>query len=320
MGTQRPRADSTELDAFLARADAPARAHLRKLMELLRAEAPGATVQVADGLVVTLPGEGPVRVGVTADHLALCPSLVAPPPAPIEPDGLQLPYAAPLPIEALRRFLRIPPASPEGAAPKRAAEAYPQVEVASRAELRAWLASAHRSSRGAWVVTFKKHVADRHVDAAAVAEEALCVGWIDSLPRALDEDRTMLLVTPRKPRSAWSAVNKERVERLIAAGQMKPAGLAVVEAARQSGTWAALDAVEALLLPADLLAAFDAAPPRARTHFEAFPRSAKRGILEWIQNAKKPDTRAKRIAETVSLAVDNVRALQWTGGAGSRSG
>ena len=320
MGTRRPRADSTELDAFLARADAPARPHLRKLVELLRTEAPEATVQVADGLVVTLPGEGPVRIRIAADHLSLHPSPAEPSSAPIASKGLHLPYAAPLPIEALRRSLRIPPASPQRAAPKRAAEAYPQVEVASRAALRAWLASAHDTSRGAWVVTFKKHVADRHVDAAAVAEEALCVGWIDSLPRALDEDRTMLLVTPRKPRSAWSAVNKERVARLIAAGQMTPAGLAVVEAARQSGTWAALDAVEALQLPDDLLAAFDAAPPVARTHFEAFPRSTKRGILEWIQNAKKPDTRAKRVAETVSLAVDNVRANQWTGGAGTRSG
>jgi hypothetical protein len=113
MGTRRPRADSTELDAFLARADAPARAHLRKLMELLRAEAPGATVQVADGLVVTLPGEGPVRVGVTADHLSLYPSLAAPPPAPIEPDGLQLPYAAPL-----RPRRALPPSAPPKPTPR----------------------------------------------------------------------------------------------------------------------------------------------------------------------------------------------------------
>jgi uncharacterized protein YdeI (YjbR/CyaY-like superfamily) len=115
----------------------------------------------------------------------------------------------------------------------RPAAAYPQVEVGSRSELRAWLAEVHATSRGAWVVTWKKHLADKHVDAATVAEEALCVGWVDSLPRALDADRSMLLVTPRKATSAWSAVNKRRVERLLAAGAMTAAGLAAVEAGRR---------------------------------------------------------------------------------------
>ena len=121
----------------------------------------------------------------------------------------------------------------------------------------------------------------------------------------------MLLVTPRKPKSAWSALNKQRAERLIAAGLMTPAGLAVIEAAKRSGTWEALDAVEALSLPADLVARFAAAPPVAQSHFDAFPRSVKRAILEWIQLAKKPETRAKRIDETVTKATINVRANQW---------
>jgi uncharacterized protein YdeI (YjbR/CyaY-like superfamily) len=199
--------------------------------------------------------------------------------------------------------------APAGA--KRAAADYPRVAVCARDELRAWLAEAHATSRGAWVVTWKKHVEGKHVDAAAIAEEALCFGWIDSLPRALDDDRSMLLVTPRKATSAWSAVNKRRVERLVAAGRMTPAGLAVVDAAKRSGTWAALDAVEALTLPPDLVSTFDAAPAIARANFEAFPRSVKRGILEWIQSAKKPETRKKRIDETVALAETNVRANQW---------
>jgi uncharacterized protein YdeI (YjbR/CyaY-like superfamily) len=200
--------------------------------------------------------------------------------------------------------------SPPKAA-QRAAEHYPRVEVRARAELRAWLAAEHATSRGAWVVTWKKHVEGKHVDAATVAEEALCVGWIDSLPRALDGMRSMLLVTPRKPNSAWSAINKARAERLTADGLMTPAGLAVIEAAKRSGTWSALDAVETLELPPDLVARFDDAPPAARSNFDAFPRSAKRGILEWVQTAKKAETRAKRIEETVTLAVSNVRANQW---------
>lgn len=193
---------------------------------------------------------------------------------------------------------------------KPAASNYERVAIASRAELRRWLEKHHRTSRGAWVVAFKKKVKDKHVDAVAIGEEALCFGWIDSLPRALDDERSMLLITPRKPRSNWSKVNKDRVARLTAAGLMTEAGLAMVEAAKASGTWTALDAVERGELPDDLRDRF-ARSPRALAHFEAFPPSARRGILEWINAAKRPQTRAARIEETVTLAAQNVRALQW---------
>lgn len=193
---------------------------------------------------------------------------------------------------------------------KPAASSYERVEISSRAELRRWLQRHHASSRGAWVVAFKKKVPDRHVSAVAISEEALCFGWIDSLPRALDDERSMLLITPRKPKSNWSKVNRERVARLTAAGLMTEAGNAVVEAAKRSGTWTALDAVERGELPDDLRARF-ARAPKALAHFEAFPPSARRGILEWIGAAKRPETRAARIEETVTLATQNVRALQW---------
>lgn len=197
-------------------------------------------------------------------------------------------------------------------APARGAAAdYPQVAIRSRDELRSWLDGAHATARGAWVVTWKRHTGEAYVAAAEVAEEALCFGWIDSLPRALDADRSMLLISPRSPRSAWSRVNKERVARLVDAGRMTPAGLAAVAAARASGTWSALDAVEALTLPDDLVVRFDAAPPAARAHFDAFPRSVKRAILEWLHGAKKPETRARRVEETVTLAERNLRANQW---------
>ncbi len=121
----------------------------------------------------------------------------------------------------------------------------------------------------------------------------------------------MLLITPRRPRSGWSRVNKARVARLIAAGLMEPAGLAVIEAARRTGTWGALDAVERLEIPVDLSARFGRAPKAARANFDAFPRSVKRAILEWIQAARKAETRARRIEETVTLAARDVRANQW---------
>jgi uncharacterized protein YdeI (YjbR/CyaY-like superfamily) len=120
----------------------------------------------------------------------------------------------------------------------------------------------------------------------------------------------MLWIAPRKRRSSWSKVNKERIERLVAAGLMTAAGLAVVDAAKRDGSWSALDEVETLAEPDDLRAALDA-DTAARTEWDAFPRSAKRAILEWINAAKRSETRAARIAETVSEAHVGRRAHQW---------
>jgi uncharacterized protein YdeI (YjbR/CyaY-like superfamily) len=144
----------------------------------------------------------------------------------------------------------------------------------------------------------------------AAVEEALCFGWVDSRPRALDAERTMLWFAPRKPGTGWSALNKERIERLLATGRMAPPGLAKVDAAKGDGSWTALDAVEALTIPPDLASALAAHPP-AREHFDAFPRSVKRGILEWIGSAKKAETRERRVPRTARLAAGNLRANQW---------
>jgi uncharacterized protein YdeI (YjbR/CyaY-like superfamily) len=188
----------------------------------------------------------------------------------------------------------------------------PRLVMSSRAEWRAWLEANHDRSGSLWLVTYKKASGRPTLSNDDIVEEALCFGWIDSLPRKLDSERTMLLLSPRKPGSLWSALNKRRAERIIAAGLMRPAGLALIEAAQADGSWTALDAVEALAIPDDLAAALDARPP-ARTHFEAFPRSAKRGILEWILQAKRPETRARRVEETARLAERNERANQWRG-------
>jgi uncharacterized protein YdeI (YjbR/CyaY-like superfamily) len=186
----------------------------------------------------------------------------------------------------------------------------PRIEVKSRAEWRKWLIKNHKTSGSIWLVAYKKALPEWHVPAAQIAEEALCFGWVDSLPRKLDEERSMLLLAPRKPKSAWSKINKERAERMMAQGLMQASGLAVIEAAKASGTWTKLDEIETLAVPPDLTAAF-AKNKKAASYFEAFPRSVKRGILEWIIQAKKPETRAKRVAETVELAAQNIRANQW---------
>jgi uncharacterized protein YdeI (YjbR/CyaY-like superfamily) len=135
---------------------------------------------------------------------------------------------------------------------------------------------------------------------------------VDSKPNKLDAERSLLWFAPRKRGTGWSRPNKERVERMVAAGKMAPAGMALVEAAQADGSWSKLDDVENLEVPADLAAAL-ASYPQAAQHWEAFPRSAKRGILEWILNAKTEPTRARRIDETARLAAENKRANQWRG-------
>jgi uncharacterized protein YdeI (YjbR/CyaY-like superfamily) len=140
--------------------------------------------------------------------------------------------------------------------------------------------------------------------------EALCFGWIDSTASKLDDERTMLRFSPRKRGSGWARTNKRRIERLLAEGLMAEPGLALVEEARRDGSWTMLDAVEDLIVPDDLAAAF-AAHPGSRERWDGFPRSVRRGVLEWIVQAKRPETRARRVAETASLAARGERPGQW---------
>ncbi len=186
------------------------------------------------------------------------------------------------------------------------------VHPKSIAAWRVWLAANHTRDTGIWLVTYKKAAGVPDMSYAESVCEALCFGWVDSKGRALDDVRTMLWFAPRKPGSGWSRPNKKRVEQLIADGRMATPGWAKIEAAKADGSWTKLDAVEALEVPPDLTAVF-------RTHhgsaanFDAFPRSAKRSILEWIVQAKTEPTRARRVEETARLAAQNIRANQWQG-------
>jgi uncharacterized protein YdeI (YjbR/CyaY-like superfamily) len=186
-----------------------------------------------------------------------------------------------------------------------------RVQPGSVAEWRDWLAANHTRATGVWLVTWRAGSGGPKIGYEESVEQALCFGWVDSLGRTLDAERTMLWFAPRKARSGWARTNKQRIERLTAAGLMAPAGLAVVEAAKADGSWTLLDGVEDLIVPDDLAAAFAAAPP-AREHWEAFPRSVRRGILEWIVQARRPETRARRVAETAEKASRNERANQWS--------
>lgn len=180
----------------------------------------------------------------------------------------------------------------------------------SRKQWRAWLERNHLESSGVWLVTYKKETGKPRIDYAEAVEELLCFGWVDSKASKLDDERAMLLCTPRNPRSAWSKPNKERVARLTAEGLMTPRGLEMVELAKRTGRWDALNDVDALKEPEDLKARLDKSRA-ARANWDAFPPSAKRAILQWVLSAKRPETRQKRIDETVSQAAKNVRANQW---------
>lgn len=186
------------------------------------------------------------------------------------------------------------------------------VHPLTRAAWRDWLAENHTRDEGIWLITYKVATGQPRIEYNDAVEEALCFGWIDSKPAKLDAARSMLWYAPRKAGTNWSRPNKERVARMLAAGLMMPAGLAKVAAAQADGSWNALDAVEDGVIPDDLRAALLANPP-ALANFEAFPRSARRGILEWIINAKTAATRQKRITETAQLAAENQRANQWRG-------
>nr|AQQ74585.1 hypothetical protein [uncultured bacterium] len=187
---------------------------------------------------------------------------------------------------------------------------FPRVEIASRAEWRQWLLENHETSGSIWLVTWKKASGGPYVHYNDVVEEALCFGWVDGQGRGLDAERTMLLLSRRKKGSGWSKPNKERVARLREAGLMMPAGEAAIAEAIANGSWTLLDDVEQTIIPDDLAVAL-LQFPRADANFRAFPPSVQRAILQWIVQAKRPETRTKRIEETARLAADNIRANQW---------
>jgi uncharacterized protein YdeI (YjbR/CyaY-like superfamily) len=183
----------------------------------------------------------------------------------------------------------------------------PEVHADDRETWRAWLEANHATVPGAWLVTWRPRSGRVGLDYEAAVEEALCFGWVDSTGGSFDDDRGKLYFAVRKPRSGWAATNKARVERLIAAGRMAPAGLAAIERAKANGAWEVLDSVERLEVPSDLAAALEA-HPRAAAQFAAFPPSARKQMLTWVAFAQRPETRADRIGQIAEAAAQNQRA------------
>lgn len=175
---------------------------------------------------------------------------------------------------------------------------------------RKWLEYNHLLEKSVWLIIYKKDSGTPSITYSEAVDEALCFGWIDSKPNKRDNKSFYQYFSKRNPKSNWSRVNKEKIKRLQKAGKIAPAGLAMIQLAKETGTWNALDDVENLVIPQDLQNAFDN-NKIAFEYYQQFPRSVKRGILEWIFNAKRATTRKKRIKETVELAEKNIRANQY---------
>lgn len=177
----------------------------------------------------------------------------------------------------------------------------------SKDEWRKWLDKNGQTEKSVWLIIYHKKSKTPSVNYQESIEHALCFGWIDSKAIKRNEESFYLFFTPRKPNSNWSKVNRERVMNMIDKGFMTPSGQTMIDLAKKTGTWDALSDFQNLILPDDLQNLFDK-NKTALKNYQVFPPSSKRMILEWIANAKKPETRKKRIIKTVELAADNIRA------------
>jgi uncharacterized protein YdeI (YjbR/CyaY-like superfamily) len=213
--------------------------------------------------------------------------------------------------------LTIGRASSEARIANRKVLSYDAFQAKSRKAWRAWLEKHHASSPGLWLVYAKKHTGIPSLSYNDAVEEALCFGWIDSLIHPIDEDLYKQLFTPRKPKSRWSAANKARVERMIAAGLMTAAGTALIALAKKHGTWRAIDDPASLTMPPELQRAIDA-NAAAKRNWLAYSPGMRKGFLLMVASAKRPETRAARIAQVVDIVARNVSRAELMERAGFR--
>lgn len=187
----------------------------------------------------------------------------------------------------------------------------------SRQAWREWLQANHAKKQAVWLIYYKKKSNLPTVIYSDAVDEALCFGWIDSKAKPIDEEKYMQFFTKRKPKSIWSKINKEKIERLTKEGLMTKAGFEIIEIAKQNGSWTILDESEALIIPEDLKKGFQKSTA-AMDYFSSLSRSDKRNILQWLVLAKRQETREKRIAEIIELAEQKLKPKQFRGNKNSR--
>lgn len=180
----------------------------------------------------------------------------------------------------------------------------------SKADWRKWLAKNHANQQSVWLLQYKQKSGHPSLSWSDAVDEALCYGWIDSVRKTVDEHSFVQFFSRRKPNSTWSKINKEKIEKLIAERKMTEAGLACIAIAKQNGSWAMLDEVEELIIPADLVQAFQDAPG-AEEFFLSLSKSVRKAMLQWLVLAKRDETRAKRVKEIVLLMVAKQKPKQF---------
>ena len=177
----------------------------------------------------------------------------------------------------------------------------PVISFATQGAWREWLEAEHAGSDGVWIKIAKKSAGVESVTHDQAVEEALCFGWIDGQVRRVDDAWFMQRFTPRTKRSKWSRLMREKAGELIAAGRMRPAGLAEVERAKADGRWEnAYEPPSTATVPADLRSALEASPAAAE-FFEALDANNRYAVLHRIHDAKRPETRARRIERFVAM-------------------
>jgi uncharacterized protein YdeI (YjbR/CyaY-like superfamily) len=177
----------------------------------------------------------------------------------------------------------------------------------TRSAWRSWLDVHHAEVKEIWLIYHKKHTGKKSISYEDAVQEALCFGWIDSTVKRIDDERYMQKFTPRKIRSNWSTINKNRVARLIKEGRMNQAGLEIIEKAKKDGSWDKLSDVETnLAIPDDLAHAFKK-NPIAEVNFQKFAPSYRKQYLWWLSSAKRAETRKKRIKEIVQRSRQNIK-------------
>lgn len=180
----------------------------------------------------------------------------------------------------------------------------------SKKQWRAWLQKHHAKKQSVWLIYYKIKSGKPTITWSDAVDEALCFGWIDSKALSVDEERYKQFFTKRKPTSAWSKINKEKIKRLIEEGLMMPAGFASIEVAKQNGSWTILDEVEKLSIPKDLEKAFRS-NEGSKKFFLSLSKSVQKVILQWIAFAKREETRQKRVTEIAVCAGKKLKPKQF---------
>lgn len=183
----------------------------------------------------------------------------------------------------------------------------PELYFPTDSEWREWLLKNHNDSKGVYLIFYKVENKEPSMRWEEAVKVALCFGWIDSTVKSLGNGKRRQYYCKRNPKSIWSALNKRHIEELISAGLMHPSGLKTIEIAKQDGSWSALDDVENEVIPSELQMAFNN-NPKAYKNYKNFSPSYRKSYLYWLHQAKREDTRTRRILEIIKLCEENKKS------------